>query len=137
MFGVIIPVAVAALAFGAALRKPKNYGVLTPERKAAYHNALSGAVKEPKKLDGLATAFESQGLKDEAKLLRKRAALRRLPDETKKARSEAFRKALASKDKIAVLRMADAYDGEGCTGAAARLREVAAGLPDKIEDIQT
>lgn len=137
MLTVLIPAAVVIVAFRFRKKKPKDYGVMTAERKGVYNAILSGSLKDPDKIDEMAAQFHSQGLKAEAKLLRQRAALRRLPDETKKARKEAFRQALESKDKVGILNMAIAYDNEGCTGAAAKLREVASGLPDNIEDMQT
>jgi hypothetical protein len=133
MLQILIPAAAVTLTAVAYLRRPKDYGVMTTERKAVYKNAISGGVQEPEKLDLLATEFEKQGLREEGKLLRKRAALRRLPDEIKAARKEVFRKALECKDKPTVLKIAQVYDEEGCTAAAARLREVASGLPDNIE----
>jgi hypothetical protein len=137
MLQVLIPAAVVVLTVGVVLRRPKDYGVMTAERKGVYKNALAGGIQEPAKLDELAKAFDQQGLREEAKLLRKRAALRRLPDEIKAARKEVFRKALESKNKPVILQIAQAYDEEGCTSAAARLREAASGLPDKIEEGQS
>lgn len=133
MFAVIIPVAVAGLAGINYLKRPKDYGVMTPNRSSLYNAALSGSLKDPGKLDKLAAAFETNGLSEQAKLLRQRATLRRLPDSVKEARKAAFRKAMQSKNKPVILEMADAYDKQGCTGAALRLREYASGLPDKIE----
>lgn len=133
MLHILIPATVLTLTAGAYLRRPKDYGVMTTERRSVYKNAISGGVQEPEKLDQLAVEFEKQGLREEAKLLRKRAALRRLPDEIKAARKEIFRKALECKDRVTVLNIAQAYDEEGCTSAAARLREYASGLPDKLE----
>jgi transcriptional regulator of met regulon len=129
MFQVIIPAAVVAAIYS-YLRKPKDYGVMTEERTKVYRAALSGAVKEAEALDELAGAFAHQGLKEQANLLRKRAKLRRLPDETKKLRREVFRQALESKNRDGILVLANAYEQEGCTAAASRLREVASGLVD-------
>lgn len=137
MLQVLIPAAVVVLTVGVVLRRPKDYGVMTAERKGIYKNALAGGIQEPAKLDELAKAFEQQGLKEEAKLLRKRSTLRRLPDEIKTARKEIFRKACESKNKPGILAIAQAYDDEGCTSAAQRLREVASGLPDKLEEGQS
>lgn len=137
MLYVLIPATVVILAIRKVISRPKDYGVMTAERKGVYNAILAGSLKDPAKIDEMAAKFEAEGLKAEAKLLRQRAALRRLPDETKAARKEVFRQALESKNKAGILHMAIAYDAEGCTGAAARLREVASGLPDKLEDIQT
>lgn len=117
------------------MNRPKDYGVMTEERKGVYNAILAGSLKDADKIDEMATNFDLQGLKAEAKLLRQRAALRRLPDETKNARKEVFRKMLECKDKAALLHMSIAYDTEGCTGAAARLRELASGLPDAEETV--
>lgn len=137
MLPILIPAAVVTVATIAYFRRPKDYGVMTEERKKAYKNALSGAVKEPEVLEKLGKAFELQGLKEQAKLLYQRASLRRLPVEVKRQRKEIFRRLMESKDKAAVLSMAEVYDADGCTNAAQNLRNYASGLPDNIEDIQT
>lgn len=136
MFGVIIPATVGVLAVVNYFRRPKDYGVMTAERLSVYNAALSGALKDPNKLEALAGQFAAQGLKEQAKLLRQRAALRRLPEDVKKERQAVFRKAMASKNKAGILEVADAYDREGCTGAAMRLREKASGLPEHPESTE-
>ena len=133
-FGLVIPVAVGTLAVANYIRRPKDYGTMTAERTSLFNAAISGALKDPDKLDTLATAFEGQGLFEQAKLLRQRAKLRRLPEDTQKARRDVFRKAMLSKNKQAILTLAAAYDAEGCTGAAMRLREKASGLPVKVPE---
>ena len=135
-FGLIIPVAVGSLAVANYVKRPKDYGVMTAERTALFNAAISGALKDPNKLDKLATAFQQQGLNEHAILLRKRANLRRLPEDTQKQRREVFRKAMLSKNKAGILQLANVYDQEGCTGAAMRLREKASGLPDNPPDTQ-
>jgi hypothetical protein len=103
---------------------------MTTERDRIYRSAISGALKDPAKLRALADAFEREKLYPQAQLLRQRAALRELPPEIKSARRQVWRKAMVSKDKRAVLALADAYEKEGCTTAAQRLRTYASGLPD-------
>lgn len=134
MYYVLIPVAVV-LVVRKVINRPKDYGVMTDERKGVYNAILAGSESDPDKIDKMASEFDSQGLKAEAKLLRQRAALRRLPDETKAARKEVFRELLLCKNKGDLLHMAVVYDSQGCTGAAARLREIASGLPDSEEAV--
>jgi hypothetical protein len=97
------------------------------ERQVVYETALN-TVKDPIKLRSLAETYRSQGLTAEADMLCKRAALQELPEETKEARREVFRKAMASTNVDAILGLARAYESEGCTGAAQNLRKYAAGL---------
>ncbi len=97
------------------------------ERQVVYETALN-TVKDPAKLRALAEVYRGQGLTAEADMLCKRAALQELPQETKDARKEVFRKAMASTNVDAILGLARAYDAEGCTGAAQHLRKYAAGL---------
>jgi len=124
--GPLIPVALGGAALWAWWRAKHKKG-MTPERKKIFEQAMK-SLKEPEKLNTLADAFEKEGLKDEATQLRKRAKLRALPPDTQVARREAMKKALASKDPVAVEKVAAAFDKEGATGAAAKLRQYAAGL---------
>jgi hypothetical protein len=123
------PVIVVCLAIVAALRSGKKG--ITPERQVAFETAMHKC-KDPDKLRKLAETFDKEGLKDPyGDMLRKRATLRALPEDVKKARRDAFHKAMKTTDasKIPVLnRMADAYEEEGCTGVAYQLREYAKGL---------
>jgi len=123
------PVIVVCLAVVAALRNGKKG--ITPERQVAFETAMHKC-KDPDKLRKLAESFDKEGLKDPyGDMLRKRATLRALPEDVKKARRDAFHKAMKTTDpaKIPVLeRMADAYEDEGCTGVAYQLREYAKGL---------
>lgn len=123
------PVIVICLALVAALRNGKKG--ITPERQVAFENAMH-KTKDPDKLKKLADTFDKEGLKDPyGDMLRKRAALRALPENIKKARREAFHKAMKTTDpsKVPVIeRMADAAEEEGCTGVAYQLREYAKGL---------
>lgn len=127
-----IPVIVVLLGCGAYLRRDKDRGVMTPARLKVFNAALAGGMQDPDNLDKLADKFNGEGLPEQAALLRQRAALKRLPNEVKLARRNVWRKAIKSKNKAAVLRLAAAYDNEGCTSAAMRLREIASGLPDQL-----
>lgn len=132
MFGTVIPVAIVIIGIGGYAKMRKNRGEMTPERTKIFHAAISGALKDPASLDKLASAFAGEGLHEQAKLLRQRAALKRLPPHIKQARAEVWRKAIASKNKAGMLKLAAAYDQEGCTAAALRLREIASGVPETI-----
>jgi uncharacterized membrane protein len=131
---IVIPVAIAALAGGAYwVAKKRKPGGMTPERRKVYDAALT-TLKDPVKLRKLADTFEKEGLKTEANVLRKRAALRELPPETKKARKETFRKALQSKNKDAVQKTADEFRKQGAVGAAGELDKHAAGIQDSPKE---
>lgn len=132
MLGTVIPVAIVILGVGGYVKTRKDRGVMTPERLKIFTAAINGALRDPASLDKLASAFSGEGLHEQAKLLRQRAKLKRLPPEIKEARAAVWRKAVTSKNKAAVLKLAAAYDREGCTSAAMRLREIASGLPDAI-----
>jgi hypothetical protein len=95
---------------------------LTGRIKQEYENALAH-VKDVPKLRALADAYEKQGYKAAASMLRKRASLRDLPANVKSARRDAFRKALKSTNVEAVRKVADAFDSQGATGAAETLRK--------------
>lgn len=107
---------------------------MTPQRTKIFNAALAGGMRDPANLDKLAATFEGEGLPEQAALLRQRAALKRLPNEVKLARRDIWRKAIKCKDKQKLLRLASAYDREGCTSAAMRLREIASGLPEQIPE---
>lgn len=127
-----IPIAVPTVVIilsGVAYLRRKPTAVMSDEQAKIYRAALSGALKDPVKLRKLSDAFAGEGFIPQAKLLRQRAALRELPEATKHRRRQIFRDALKSKNKPAVLNLAQAYEGQGCTNAAARLRDYASGLP--------
>lgn len=107
-----------------------NYGVVTPERQVIYETAMN-EVLEPEKILKMAEAFDKQGLSNQAKLLRKRAALRTLPKEIKQQRKEIFQKAMEIKDpakKDAIRKVAAAFHGEGAVGSAEALLRYAESL---------
>jgi hypothetical protein len=118
----------AVLAAGAQwYRERKARRALTPERKA-IHEAAMTTLKNPDQLRALAGTFDRVGLATHAELLRKRAALRELPAETKQQRADAFRMGMTSKDAAKVEGLAMAFQNEGATSAAANLRVYASGL---------
>jgi len=100
---------------------------LNPEQAKVYTSALS-TVKEPEKLEALATAFEKSGKTAQAKVLRKRAAVAKLPKPAQKNRKAVFKKAMNSKNPKAVKKVAHAFADEGCIGAAAKLKDYASAL---------
>lgn len=123
----ILPAIVLGLGAAALIFKKKmKGGAMTPQRQAIYQSALASA--DAGRMRELAKAFRAEGLTDEADMLEKRARLRDLPPEVKAQRKAAFKAAMSSKDKASVLRMVDAYEREGATGAAEKLREYAKGL---------
>jgi hypothetical protein len=126
----MLPIPVIALGLLGAgaffVAKKMRGGKMTPERRMIFEAALRE--RDGQKLLTLADAFEKEGLIEQATMLRKRARLRNLPPEVKQARRDAFKKLLASDDKDAVLAAAKAYEDEGATGAAAKLRAYAEGL---------
>lgn len=117
---------------GVAFLRRKPAAEMTLQQRKVYNAAISGSLKDPDKLRRLSDAFAGEGFIPEARLLRQRAALRELPHHVKQARRQVWKKAMSSKNKAGVLTMADAYEKEGCTSAAARLREYASGLPDQL-----
>lgn len=134
----VIPVLVCVLGGGAYFKnRSKKIGVMTPERQKVFNAALAGGMQDPKNLDKLAREFRAVGLPEQAKLLEKRAELKRLPNEVKLARRQVWRRAIQSTNKPAMVKLANAYEREGCTSAAMRLHEIIAGLPDQIPEAAT
>lgn len=127
-----IPVIIVGLAVASLIKNNRRKGQMTGERLKIYNAAISGALKDPVALRKLADGYKKEGLPEQADLLVKRAVLLELPDDVKKARKQVWRKAIASKNKPAVLKLAAEYDNQGCTAAAQHLREYASGLPDTI-----
>lgn len=131
MLNVLIPVGVgvAGLTGLAIYRKRKRglKGKMTPDRERIYVQALN-KLADPAKLKELAQTFYREELKPYGDMLMKRARLRELPPDVKKARHAAFKKAMQSTDIKKILEMAEEYEKEGATGSAAALRKRAAGL---------
>jgi len=123
MLQLLLPVAVAILAGSAYImaKKPAP-GVMTPDRQSILDTALTSKDIEPVKLRALAKVFADNGLPLQADLLEKRAKLRELPSDVKEARKAAFRAAMESTNPAGIRVVADAFEKEGATGAAAALR---------------
>lgn len=123
----LLPLAIGGLVGVSWWAQKHRKGGMTAERKILL-DTLINTPQTPATLKTMADAFEKQGLKPQAEMLRKRAALRELPDDVKERRKQVFRDAMASQDPAAVLKVAAAFDKEGYTGNAAALRTYAAGL---------
>lgn len=115
---------------GIAVYRAQRPGAMTPERDRLYRQALNGHIRDSAELRRIADQFQGWRLFPQAQLLRQRADLRDLPPEAKAHRRAIFRKGMNSKNKLAVLKLADAFDSQGATIAADRLRKYASGLPD-------
>ena len=96
-------------------------------REAIYDTAIN-SLKDPAKLRELSSAFRAQKMMAQADMLESRAQLAEAPQEVKEQRREVYRKAMASRDKAAVLDVATAFEKMGATGAAASLKHYAEGL---------
>lgn len=127
MIPIAIPTVIVVLT-GVAYWKSRPAPVMSAEHEKIYKAAINGSLKDPRKLRALSDAFAGEGFVSQAKLLRQRAALRELPDPIKRQRRQIFRNAMKSTNKAAVLHLAKAYEKQGCTTAALRLREYASGL---------
>jgi hypothetical protein len=97
-------------------------GVMTAKRKLIYTRAME-TIKDPGELTKLADAFESEGLPVEATMLRKRAKLRDLPQDTREKRRGFFRKAMASDNPDVITQVAAAFEAEGAIDAAKSLKD--------------
>jgi hypothetical protein len=119
----ILPIAIVALAGASAWaigKRDRFHGEMTAERHVVFQSALD-VVKEPEKLNKLADAFDKQGLKEQATLLRQRAKLRTLPKDVKGKRREIFRSAMTSTNIEAIRSLSKAFEKEGATGSAREL----------------
>lgn len=85
-------------------------------------------VRDPVKLRAMAQAFRLKGKTYQADVLEKRAGHASLPADVKNARKRAYKKAMQSLIPDAVRQIADAYEKEGCVGAARNLREYGSSL---------
>jgi len=94
---------------------------MTPEQTAGYNEALRS--KDPIHLRALAASYRMMGFAQEAALLEKRARLRELPPDVRRARRDAFRKAMSSIQIEGLEKFANALEQEGCTDAAIAIRE--------------
>ena len=105
-------------------------GVMTPERRLVFNHALNklDPPLSSEKLNELATLFEKEGLAAHADILRKRAMMRDRPEELKKQYRAAFQSAMGCKDPLRVRALATAFEAQGMTNNARKLREYAIGL---------
>lgn len=127
---IALPVIIAAA--GVALwKRRKRQQPMSPQHQKIYNAAISGSLKDPTKLRALSAVFAGEGYVAQAKLLNQRAAIRELPRSVAKQRNLIFRRALRSRNKAGVMHLSSVFEKEGCTGAAARLREYASGLPNE------
>lgn len=95
-------------------------GAIAANHARVYREAMTTA-REPHELRTLADAFDKQGHRSFATMLRRRANLRDLPAEQKKARRDAFRAAMSSDDPGKIFQLASSFEGEAATGAANEL----------------
>jgi hypothetical protein len=128
MLPLLIPV-VVGLVGTTAYKVHKKKTALSPQKKMILDTALNSNLQSADYLK-LADAFDAEGLKAEATLLRNRAALKDATPEQQKAYKAAFKKAFSCEDPKLVDKMADAFAGKGAVGAAADLRKYAQGLRD-------
>jgi hypothetical protein len=124
--GPLLPVLVLGGSALAYWKKPWQKK-MTPERKALYETAMR-TLKDPAKLRDLANAYDKEGLKIQAKMLRKRATCIELPEDVKKKHRECFEKAMASTNVPAIEKIAGAFENQGQTIVAGELRKYAEGL---------
>ncbi len=130
-------VAIGTLVTAAILRS-RRAGEMTAERDRIYRECLSGRVTV-EQMRSIASAFERARCFPQARMLRLRIGLEELPEEIKEVRKETFRRCMASTNRDGILRVADAYEREGATSSAAKLRAHAERLPkpDEIQPIVT
>lgn len=124
----VVPIGICVLVTTAAVIKKKRQPKMNEEQEKIYYAALR-TQKNPDSLRELAKAYEKVGLVREGELLRKRAAMQEWPPEKKKERRDIYRKAIRSKNKSAVMQIADLFEADGQTGAAYNLRVYASNLP--------
>jgi hypothetical protein len=115
----------AAIWFAFKKQTRTHFGVLTPERKEVYANALE-FLQDPLRLNKMADEFQGEGLKIEALMLRKRAEWRSRTPEQCKAHDEIFRKGMASTNVHGILEVAKAFESLTATIKAQMLRKHAA-----------
>lgn len=123
----LVPIVVTTAAVCCYKLATSKKGEMTPQRQQIYDQAMV-SLADPAKLRELAASFQKEGLKYEAGMLNKRAALRELPQEVKEERRKVLQDALKSENKEGIANVANAFEKEGALGAAQRLREYLAGL---------
>ena len=124
MFGGPLGAALGGLVGGgvAHTTEQKPAGVMTAKRRIIYQRAME-KISEPSELRTLADAFEKEGLSAEALMLRKRAALRELPESTQALRRKHFRQAMASDNLEMIQRLSQAFASVGSVDAAKALAD--------------
>lgn len=118
-WGAALGAGVGAIAFEVAPRRKQAR--MSPERRIIFEKACATS-KDAKELRAYADQFEREGLHAQAKVLRKRADMRELPDDVKEARRTAFRQAFSWKKATDLDRFADLYEDECAFAAAKKLR---------------
>lgn len=141
MIPLLLPILAASLggaAFLAAKKHGENIPTMDPQRQMLYQKLLRDPeYKDPVILRQYADEFARAGLKPQAELLRKRAALREMPQPVKEQQRQIYRKAMKSKNPAAILNVADHFETMGATGAAESLRNYANGIPTAaVDDVQ-
>lgn len=99
-----------------------HFGVVTPEREEMFNNALEH-LTDPERLRKLADAFEKEGLRAQANVLRRRATWRERDAKTKADHEAIFQKALESENAVAILEVANAFELMTATVKARQLRD--------------
>ncbi len=99
-----------------------GFGTMTPQRDEIFKNALEH-LQDPEKLKSLADAFEREGLKAQAAILKRRSEWRARDEKTKASHEEIFQKALKSKNVAAILEVALAFESMTATLKAKQLRD--------------
>jgi hypothetical protein len=123
-----VPIVIIVLAVCAAMANKKDRSRMTPARQKVFEDLMRDCM-DPAKLNECADVFEGEGLKEPyGDLLRKRAALRSLPDSVRKERRKIMRWALTLKDPAKIETIADEFQEMTCMGIAVQLREYAKGL---------
>ena len=119
--------AAVGLALSRVAKPVTKKGVVDDERRALYRRAMR-LIESPEQLEQIAAAFAVEELPAHAEMLRRKAALRRLPPDTARERRLTFLRGLASSKPESVERLAATYHVEGALVAARALREHAADL---------
>ena len=125
----MVPVILGALAVGTgvAIYKKHKKGGMTPQRKQIFEAAIK-TLKDPVKLRSLADSFDKEGLKAEATILRKRAAIFSASPEVVAQKKSVFKTAMKSSKPEAVTKVAQEFHKQGHFEVANQLRNYAKGL---------
>lgn len=107
-----------------------NLSELTPAHRTAFDKAMNVS-QSVVGINAVAKAFEKHGgaaYLQAASMLRKRAALRGLPEKTKQQNRHIFKMGMKSTRPDAVAKLAGVFERKGATGAAEALRKHATSL---------